>query len=95
MQIRGLQLLHPDDGAVIATIDQDDIVFSDRGKKMEDLLRNSGIYIPLNQQKHFDGHKIIKLNECDKSLFLKAFKQVYYPDTLKKSGFILEYPEGP
>lgn len=82
-------LKHPTDGVTIATISNAPpiITFTERSAAIKSALEE-GIRIPRNEKNKFENKKIVHLNDT-KYLF-NAFMTIYFPHTLRESGFKLE-----
>ena len=82
-------LCRPSDHQPIAYLRDDDVEFLGTGKRMEAILSKSGIVVPEKLREQFDGRKIIYF-EKNSTIFAKAFREIYFPRSLRKSAFTLE-----
>jgi hypothetical protein len=83
-----IQINNRDGDPIIYISNSSGVEFTKQGELIKEVLTKSGIHIPFNKQQDFSNRKIIYYKDQD-PLVAKAIIEVYFPSTLRESGFTL------
>ncbi len=85
-------VVHPKTNKVIARFSDSEVSFKRAGKLLKKDLEISGISIPASQRVEFRGRSVVY--PSDGADFARAFKDFYFPNVLRESGFFLRKMQG-
>lgn len=87
----GMRALNAPDGYLIAKQGKDCVIFTEKGRILEDIFKTSGIVIPASEKNHFSGRTVVYLTDSD---FAAAFWEIYVNNTLLPQGYRIATDEG-
>ena len=68
----------------VATVSEGKIEFYD--EILKKVMESHGIQISTAKRESFAGRRIVFLADGNQELFIKAFKEIYYPHVLERHG---------